>query len=86
MTTSPPTGESIQQYVIEWISKQGGDPVVDVNATLSDIGLDSLAIVDLSQSLRREWGIHVPAAEIVESATLAETVDLFVEHIGKDQN
>ncbi|MET7878903.1 acyl carrier protein [Micromonospora profundi] len=83
MKQSAFSAASIEHFLAGWMSKQGISDTIALNSTLTAMGFDSLAIVDLAQALRRDLGIHVPAAEIIESATVAQTIDLIVDYAGQ---
>ena len=77
--------EFFQHYVREWIERQDSlESVSEVNtipeSTLSQLGCDSLSMVDLAQSLKRELGVTVPATALTNTATVAQTADLIVEY------
>ena len=45
-------------------------------ATLDEAGLDSLAIVDLSIVLGKQYGFEISDDELMEAATVADIADL----------
>src|SRR5215510_5687484 len=58
------------------------DPI-NPDQPLNDLGVDSLASVNLSNSLEQEFGIPVPVAEIIKGPTINELVDgVFRELVG----
>ncbi|MEV6410722.1 acyl carrier protein [Kribbella sp. NPDC051718] len=72
------SSESIQQYLSDWIARQGIESTIEPGSDLEEIGVDSLMVVDLTQALRRDLGIFVRAADLLESSTVADTVDLIL--------
>jgi len=47
-------------------------------ASLADIGLDSLAAVELAEALHRRYGVQVADYEILDAADLAGLTELVV--------
>lgn len=46
------------------------------DASREDVGLDSLAVVELSLALRKRFGIHITDEELLELETVADIAQL----------
>jgi acyl carrier protein len=46
------------------------------DASREDVGLDSLAVVELSLALRKRFGIHITDEELLELQTVADIAQL----------
>lgn len=74
---------SIQEFVLDQVEAAGADPeLVSTTATLEDLGLDSLDVVELSQSVKRQLGIAVGPKDFVGAVTIADAVDVVCRRAG----
>ncbi|MEU2172249.1 acyl carrier protein [Micromonospora chersina] len=46
------------------------------DASREDVGIDSLAVVELSLALRKRYGIHITDEELLELDTVADITEL----------
>ncbi|MFC8850453.1 MULTISPECIES: acyl carrier protein [unclassified Micromonospora] len=46
------------------------------DASREDVGIDSLAVVELSLALRKRYGIHITDEELLELDTVADIAEL----------
>ena len=68
---------SIQEFVLDQVEAAGAEPgLVALTATLEDLGLDSLDVVELSQSVKRQLGIAVGPKDFAGAVTIADAVDV----------
>lgn len=80
MTQAAHSRESIEQYLGDWVVKEGLSDDIEPGRSLMDIGFDSLSIVDLARSLKRDLGITVPPTKLLETATVADTAEVIANH------
>ena len=74
-TTATP--QSIEETVIESLVTFGADAsAVNRDATLEDIDIDSLDLVELVQVLDDEFGVKIESADMKELASVGDVVDL----------
>ncbi|WP_371574240.1 acyl carrier protein [Streptomyces sp. NBC_01314] len=52
------------------------EPDIQLDATREDVGLDSIAVVELALVLRREKGLEVTEEEIKAAGTVADVAAL----------
>lgn len=78
---------SSYKYISEWLVEKLDvkEELIKPDATLSDLGIDSLSVVELVFDLEDEYGIEIPEEE-VDFETLgaaAEMVDKLVAAKGE---
>lgn len=74
---------SIQEFVIDQVEGAGADSaLISLTATLEDLGLDSLDVVELSQSVKRQLGIAVGPKDFLEAVTIADAIDVVYRRAG----
>ena len=78
-TTTP---QDIETTVIENLVSFGADPdAVSRDATLEDIDVDSLDLVELTQVVEESYGIDLDGADFKKIKTVGDMVDLVVERV-----
>ena len=78
-TTTP---QEIESTVIENLVSFGADPdVVSRDATLEDIDVDSLDLVELTQVVEETYGIALDGADFKQISTVGDVVDLVVDRV-----
>ncbi|HWI06503.1 MAG TPA: acyl carrier protein [Solirubrobacteraceae bacterium] len=78
-TTTP---QDIESTVVENLVSFGADPdVVSRDATLEDIDVDSLDLVELTQVIEEKYGIDLDGADFKQIKTVGDVVDLVVERV-----
>ena len=78
-TTTP---QDIETTVIENLVSFGADPeVVSRDATLEDIDVDSLDLVELTQVVEETYGIDLDGADFKQIKTVGDVVDLVVDRV-----
>lgn len=78
-TTTP---QDIETTVIENLIKFGADAdVVSRDATLEDIDVDSLDLVELTQVVEETYDIDLEGADFKKVKTVGDVVDLVVERV-----
>ena len=78
-TTTP---QDIETTVIENLVSFGADPdVVSRDATLEEIDIDSLDLVELTQVVEESYGIDLDGADFKKVKTVGDMVDLVVDRV-----
>ena len=78
-TTTP---QDIESVVIENLVAFGADPdVVTRDATLEDIDVDSLDLVELTQVVEERYEVDLESADFKKIKTVGDVVDLVVERV-----
>jgi acyl carrier protein len=55
----------------------------DPSATFDQIGLDSLAFIELQTALEEEWGVHIRDEDVERIYTIGEAVDYVNERLAE---
>jgi acyl carrier protein len=55
-------------------------------ATLTEAGLDSLGMVELSIVLNRHYGVDISDDELIDTGTVAGMADLLAQHVSVPLN
>jgi acyl carrier protein len=80
-TTATP--ESVEETVTESLVNFGADAdAVNRDATLEDIDIDSLDLVELTQVVEEKYDIDLEGSDFKNIKTVGDVVDLIVEKVG----
>ena len=80
-TTATP--QSIEETVTESLVSFGADAgEVNREATLEDIDIDSLDLVELTQVIEESYGIDLEGSDFKNIATVGDVIDLVVAKVG----
>ncbi|WP_346268487.1 acyl carrier protein [Burkholderia vietnamiensis] len=61
-----------------------GNPAIDNGASLqTDLGADSLDIVEMTMTLEDEFGIEIPDSEMLQLTTVQAVIDYCTANAGK---
>ena len=85
MSTVPYTHDSnsIQEFVFSEIQSIGPEVgSVSPESTLESLGLDSLDVVELSQSVKKNLGIAVNVNDFIGAVTVSDVLALVCERAG----
>jgi acyl carrier protein len=75
--------KSIEKFVIEQIETIGAEPdQISLSATLDELGLDSLDVVELSQRVKKEMGIPVGPKDFAGAVTISGAVEVICRRAG----
>lgn len=75
MTDIPFTYDDLKDILIERIGLTEDEVPRTLSTSFTDLGLDSLAIVELQLCLRQEHGVSIPDRDAHLLTTMAETID-----------
>lgn len=82
MATTTTTPQDIESTVIENLVAFGADAdVVSRDATLEDIDVDSLDLVELTQVVEETYSIDLDGADFKKIKTVGDMVDLVVDRV-----
>ena len=83
ITTINNTRASIEEFVRSQLVDMGVDAVaITAHATLIDLGLDSLDVVELSQGIKKQLMIPMTPRDFENVATIADAVTLIAQKAG----
>ena len=82
MATTTTTPQDIESTVIENLVAFGADSeAVTRDATLEDIDVDSLDLVELTQVVEETYSIDLDGADFKKIKTVGDMVDLVVDRV-----
>lgn len=75
MYRDPFTHDDIRQILVERIGFTEAEVPDDLDTTFTEIGMDSLAIVELQLTLQQDYGVTIPDEDAHVMTTLREAID-----------
>lgn len=83
IATANHTHASIEQFVRAQLVQMGVDAAaITPTTTIVDLGVDSLDVVELSQSVKKQLMIPVSARDFEKASTIADAVALIAQKAG----
>jgi acyl carrier protein len=77
------TPQDIETTVMEALAQFGADPeVLTRDATLEEVDVDSLDLVELTQVVEDAYDIDLENADFKKVKTVGDVIDLVVERVG----
>lgn len=77
------TPQAVEETVTESLVNFGADPEsINRDATLEDIDIDSLDLVELTQVVEETYDIDLEGSDFKNIKTVGDVVDLIVEKVG----
>ena len=74
--------QTVETKVFEWLSELGADTdAIQRDATLEDIDIDSLDLVEVAQLVQEEWQIKLAAEDVKDVKTVGDAVDLIASRM-----
>jgi acyl carrier protein len=74
---------SVQEFVEKEFVDLGVDAsAISPEATLEDLGLDSLDVVELSQAVQKKLGARVTIDDLKDARTVSQAVSVIHERLG----
>jgi acyl carrier protein len=75
------TQDEILAKVKEIVPKFGVDPeAVTLEATLEDLDMDSLDVVEIMQAIEDDFGIRVPDEDLEDLNTMGDAINAIVKN------
>ncbi|HEX8156495.1 MAG TPA: phosphopantetheine-binding protein [Solirubrobacteraceae bacterium] len=75
--------QDIETTVMEALAQFGADPdVLTRDATLEEVDVDSLDLVELTQVIEDKYDIDLENADFKNVKTVGDVIDLVVERVG----
>lgn len=76
-TLSVPDRPTVEQFLLEQVEAAGvAAEDITLEGTLESLGLDSLDVVELSQSVKKEFGIPVAPQDFLQARTISDAVSV----------
>ncbi|MFY9488670.1 MAG: acyl carrier protein [Solirubrobacterales bacterium] len=75
------TQEEVLNKIKEIVPKFGVDPeAVTAEATLEDLDMDSLDVVEIMQAIEDDLGIRVPDEDLEDLSTMGDAINAVVKN------
>jgi acyl carrier protein len=76
------TGADVERDVVETLRSMASVPdAVSRDAALSEVDIDSLDLVELTQVIEDSWGVALEAGDLSGVETVGQVVDFFVAQV-----
>lgn len=73
------TQESVEATIFKELARLGPEPEsVERDITFSDLGIDSLDLVEVAQLVEDEYGVILKGEDMEKLATVGDAIDLVV--------
>jgi acyl carrier protein len=82
MSSTETTPQSIEDTLFDAIAEIGPDrSEIRREATLEDLDIDSLDLVEIAQLVQETWGIELDPQDFAEVKTVGDAVDVIVGRV-----
>jgi acyl carrier protein len=82
MSSTETTPQSIEDTLFDAIADIGPDRAdVKRDATLEDLDLDSLDLVEIAQLVQEVWGVDLDPQEFADVKTVGDALDVIVARV-----
>jgi len=78
MQANKATAEAVEGVIFAGLREIGADGEVTREATLEDLDVDSLDLVELAQIVEDEYGVELDGDAVKDVRTVADVIDLVV--------
>ena len=82
MPTAPFTYDDLGEIMVDRLGLAPDEIPVDPDTAFTDVGLDSLAVVEIQSAIQQRYGFRIPDEDAGTMTTLRETVDYVNERLG----
>jgi len=69
------TFEDLRRILVDRVGLKDEDVVDDPNASFEDMGLDSLAFVEVQLAMQQEYGFEIPDEDAEKITTVGEALE-----------
>lgn len=69
------TFEDLRRILVDRVGLNDADVVNDPNASFENMGLDSLAFVEVQLAMQQDYGIEIPDEDAEQITTVGESID-----------
>jgi len=82
MSSTKPTPQSIEDRLFDAIAEIGPDrSEIRREATLEDLDVDSLDLVEIAQLVQETWGVELDPQDFADVKTVGDAVDVIVGRV-----
>ena len=74
--------QQIESQLYDWIAELGPErDQITRDATLEDLDVDSLDLVEIAQLVEQEWGVQLEPADVKDIRTVGQATDLVTSRV-----
>lgn len=84
MMTEPQVREKVKELIVQ-VSSVPMEKIQDDSNFVEDLGLDSLALLEVGVAIDYEYKLDVPDEELEQLATVQDAVDLVLARVNANQ-
>jgi acyl carrier protein len=82
MSSTEATAQSIEEMLFDAIANIGPDRSdIKREATLEDLDLDSLDLVEIAQLVQETWGVELDPQDFADVRTVGDALDVVVARV-----
>jgi acyl carrier protein len=82
MSSTETTPTSIEETLFDAIAEIGPDrSAITRDATLEDLDIDSLDLVEIAQLVQETWGVELEPQDFTDVKTVGDAVDVIVARV-----
>jgi len=79
MSSTEITAQTIEDMIFDALAQVGPDRAdIKREATLEDLDVDSLDLVEIAQLVQETWGIELDPQDFIDVRTVGDAVDVIV--------
>lgn len=79
------TFDDVKRILVERVGVAEENVVDDPNATFEDMGLDSLAFVEIQLAIQQEYGFTIPDEDADKLQTVGQGIDYVNERLAEQE-
>lgn len=79
------TFEDVKRILVERVGVAEENVVDDPNATFEDMGLDSLAFVEIQLAIQQEYGFTIPDEDADKLQTVGQGIDYVNQRLAEQE-
>lgn len=77
------SASEVETQLFDWLAELGPErDEIHRGATLEDLEIDSLDLVEISQLVEEKYGVKLGAEDVKDLSTVGDAVDLVVSKLG----
>lgn len=79
------TFEDVKRILVDRVGLKEENVVEDPNATFEDMGLDSLAFVEIQLAIQQEYGLSIPDEDAEKLLTVGSGIEYVNERLAEKE-
>ena len=78
--------EDVKRILTERVGMEEDDIPEDPNTSFEDMGLDSLAFVDIQLAMQQEYGIEIPDEDAEKITTISQSLEYVNQRLAEKES